>query len=431
LQVPLFHDFTSSPTSPKRLTNSNFFTQVLKNAIANSTFQCKMQFMIADSQYIPRSLVPPKGSYFLLGPRGTGKSTWLQHHYPNALRIDLLLGEEERRFSAYPERIRDVANSLPEGSTLILDEIQRVPRLLPEIHALIEEKRNIQFVMTGSSSRKLRRSVSDLLGGRALLRQMGPFLASELKDKFSLESALKIGLIPLIVESSDSASRLLDYLHLYLREEIQAEGLVRQIGDFSRFLEVASFSHASLWTSTDISRESGVKRATVDNYLQILEDLLLAFTIPVFTRRAKRKLISHSKFYFFDAGVYRILRPQGILDSSQEIEGLALEGLVAQHLRSWVLSQKEPHSLSFWRTQTKMEVDFVVYGPRGFYGIEVKRSSNLGPDDVRALAAFKEEYPEATCFFVVPSKRREVFRGFPVIPVDEFLLGISPQNPLV
>lgn len=386
--------------------------------------------MIANPNYIPRIIDPPRSSYFLLGPRGTGKSTWLSHHYPSAKRIDFLLGEEERRYAAFPEKIRDVVEALPDGSTLILDEIQRVPRLLPEIHALIEKKRDIQYIMTGSSSRKLRRSVSDLLGGRALLRQMGPFIASELKDKFSLEKALKTGLIPLIFESPEPEKRLQDYLQLYLREEIQAEGLVRQIGDFSRFLEVASFAHASVWTTMDISRESGVKRATVDNYLQILEDLLLAFTLPVFSRRAKRKLISHRKFYFFDTGVYRILRPQGILDSSQEIEGWALEGLVAQHLRSWVIAQNQPHSLSFWHTQTKLEVDFIVYGPKGFWAIEVKRSANLGPDDIRAMTAFKEEYPEATCLFVAPVKRRESYRGFSVVPVEEFLLGINSDQPI-
>ncbi len=382
-------------------------------------------------QYIPRKMVPPKDSYFLLGPRGTGKSTWLLHNYPNATRIDLLLGEEERIFSGFPERIRDVVESLPEGSTIILDEVQRVPRLLPEIHALIEQKRGIQFILTGSSTRKLRRSVSDLLGGRALLRQMGPFLASELGDQFSLEKALKIGLIPLIWDSSDPIDRLRDYLRLYLREEVQAEGLVRQIGDFSRFLEVASFSHGSVWTSTDISRESSVKRATVDNYLQILEDLFLAFSLPVFSRRAKRRLIAHQKFYFFDVGIYKVLRPQGILDSSQEIEGLALESLVAQHLRSWVLAQREPHSFSFWRTQSKLEVDFIIYGPRGFWAIEVKRSNNLGPDDIRGLAAFQEEYPEAQCFILTPSKRRENYRGFPILPLEEFLLNLSPDRLLL
>lgn len=379
-------------------------------------------------EYIQRKLNPPESSYFLLGPRGTGKSTWLSHYYPDAMRIDLLLGEEERRFHSFPEKLRDVVHSMQRGDALILDEIQRVPRLLPEIHALIEQKLGIQFIMTGSSTRKLRRSVSDLLGGRALMRQMGPFLASELGSRFSLEKALTTGLIPLIWESADSAERLRDYLNLYLKEEVQAEGLTRQIGDFYRFLEIASFSHASLWTSTDISRESGVKRTTVDNYLQILEDLFLAFSLPVFSRRSKRKLVAHQKFYFFDVGVYRILRPRGILDNTQEIEGLALEGLVAQHLHTWTMAQKEPHSLSFWRTQTKLEVDFVIYGPRGFWGIEVKRSANLGPNDINALIAFKEEYPEAECFVVAPAKRRETYRGFPVIPIEEFLLGIDPQK---
>ena len=374
--------------------------------------------------YITRTITPPSESYFLLGPRGTGKSTWLLHQYPEAVRLDLLLGDEERRFSAYPERIRDVASAMKPGSTLIIDEIQRIPRLLPEIHSLIEEKRGIQFIMTGSSSRKLRRSVSDLLGGRALLRHMGPFLASELGERFTLEKALTTGLIPLIWTSSNPEERLRHYLYLYVKEEVQAEGLVRQIGDFSRFMEIASFSHASVWTSTDIGRECGVKRATVDNYLQILEDLFLAFSIPVFTRRAKRRLVAHRKFYFFDVGVYRALRPRGILDNSYEVEGMALEGLVAQHLQAWVLAQAERHSLSFWRTQTQLEVDFVVYGPKGFWAIEVKRSSNLGPDDIKGLKAFQEEYPEATCFVVAPVKQREQYRGFSVVPIRDFLLKI-------
>lgn len=381
-------------------------------------------------KYIRRIMPVPSTSYFLLGPRGTGKSTWLSHYYPNATRIDLLLGEEERHFSSYPERIRGLADSLPSGSILIIDEIQRVPRLLPEIHALIEQKKDIQFIMTGSSARKLRRSVSDLLGGRALMRNMGPFLASELGESFSLEKALKVGLIPLIWESPDPEERLKDYLNLYLKEEVQAEGLVRQIGDFFRFLEIASFSHATIWTTTDISRESSVKRSTVENYLQILEDLFLAFTLPVFSRRAKRKLVSHQKFYFFDVGVYRILRPRGILDNSQEIEGLALEGLVAQHLRAWISMQIEPHSLSFWRTQTQLEVDFVIYGPTCFLAIEVKRSPNIGPDDARGLLAFKEEYPEATCLFITPTIRRDVYRGIPIIPIVEFLRNVIPNKPL-
>jgi predicted AAA+ superfamily ATPase len=321
-----------------------------------------------------------------------------------------------------------VVAAMQPGSTLILDEIQRVPRLLPEIHALMESRKDIQYIMTGSSSRKLRRSVSDLLGGRALIRHIGPFLASELGPLFSLEKALTTGLIPLIFSSPNSEERLRHYLHLYIKEEVQAEGLVRQIGDFSRFLEIASFSYGSVWTSTDISRESSVKRATVDNYLQILEDLFLAFTIPVFSRRAKRRLISHPKLYFFDVGVYRALRPRGILDSSDEIDGVSIEGLVAQHLYTWVQSQIEPHTLSFWRTQTQLEVDFVIYGPKGFWAIEVKSSPNLGPDDIRGIRAFKEEYPEAQCCIVAPVKQRQIYREINVVPLQEFLLSIRPED---
>ena len=175
------------------------------------------------ANYTEREMRPSTESYFLLGPRGTGKSTWLLRHYPNAVRIDLLLGEEERRYGSFPERIETSPPGMAPGQTLILDEIQRAPNLLPEIHALIEQKKGLQFIMTGSSARKLRRTVSDLLGGRALLHQMGPFLASELKEKFSLEKALKVGLIPLIWESQNPLQRLSDYITLYLREEIQAE----------------------------------------------------------------------------------------------------------------------------------------------------------------------------------------------------------------
>lgn len=387
-----------------------------------------MTFMTAN--YTPRNLHPPKESYFLFGPRGTGKSTWLINQYPKARRIDLLLAEEERRLLSYPERIRREVETMMPGSVLILDEIQRVPRLLPEIHALIEEKRGIQFILTGSSARKLRRSSSDLLGGRAEVMQMGPFIASELGSEFNLSKALRTGMIPLVWCSTDPQDRLKNYLQLYVKEEVQAEGLVRKIGDFSRFLEVASFSCASLWTATDIGREANIKRSTINNYFQILEELFLSFSLPVFSKKAKRRLVSHSKFYFFDVGVYRFLRPQGILDNTAEIEGVALETLVAQHLRSWVFSQNHPHSFCFWRTQTKLEVDFVIYGPKGFWAIEVKRSENLGPDDFRAMKAFQEEYPQATCFFVTYGKRRERVRGFDLIPAETFLRQLVPDGPI-
>jgi len=381
--------------------------------------------------YIPRSIQPPEESFFLFGPRGTGKSTWLLRSYPKALRLDLLDWQLERRFLAKPERLIEFVAPLKSGDICIIDGVQRVPELIPVIHSLIEEQRGVQFILTGSSARKLRRSVGDLLGGRALLRHMYPFLASELKEEFSLQEALKFGLVPMIWQSSNREEKVRAYVSAYLKEEVQAEGLVRQIGDFARFMEVATFSHGGIWSSTEIGREAGVKRQTVDNYFQILEDLLLAFTLPVFSRRAKRLLVSSSKFYYFDVGIFRELRPRGPLDKEAEIEGPALEGLVAQHLRAWVFSQKETHRLYFWRTRTKLEVDFVVYGPRGFWGLEVKRSANISPNDVKSLLAFQDEYPEATCVLLYGGKTRQKIRGILCIPVEEFLRGLEPGQTLL
>lgn len=381
-------------------------------------------------QYIPRKMIAPKESFFLFGPRGTGKSTWLKRTYPKSLRIDLLDREIERSLLAKPERLLKMISPLKEGDVCILDEIQRVPELIPVIHSLIEEHRGIQFILTGSSARKLRRNVGDLLGGRALLRHMPPFLAGELKDRFSLEKALLYGLVPMIWQSESPEERVRTYVSTYLKEEVQMEGLVRQIGDFARFMEVASFSHGSLWVSSEIAREASVKRQTVDNYLQILEDLLLAFIIPVFTRRAKRALVSRFKFYYFDPGIFRELRPHGPLDKEGELEGPALEGLVAGHLRAWTFAQKKTHQLYFWRTRSKIEVDFVVYGPKGFWAFEVKRGQSIHSKDVKPLTIFKQEYPEATCFLLYTGKIKQKVNGILCIPVEEFLLNLDTEKGL-
>ena len=380
--------------------------------------------------YIPRLLTPPKESFFLLGPRGTGKSTWLAHCYPKALRIDLLLPEQERRYLAAPEKLRELADSLPLGGTIILVEIQRAVGLLPVVHSLIEEKREIQFIMTGSSARKLRREVGNLLGGRALMRLMPPFFAIELQEEFRLDQALKVGLIPMVWEAKDPWEKILNYVGVYLREEIIAEGLIRQAGAFSRFLEVLSFSHGNVLNINEIAREAQVKRTTIDNYLQILEDLLLAFRLPVFTRRAQRALIQHPKFYYFDVGVFRSLRPKGPMDKEAELEGPALEGLVAQHIRSWIQAQKDSYQFCFWRTRSQVEVDFVVYGPKGFWAIEVKRGQEVHSRDLKGLQTFCEEYPEATPLFLYLGKERRQIEGIKCMPIGEFLSQVHPNRSL-
>lgn len=377
--------------------------------------------------FIPRLLSIPKESFFLLGPRGTGKSTWLKNSFPGAVCVDLLLPEQERMYLAAPERLMEISDALKEG-TIILDEVQRAPGLLPVVHSLIEGGSKIQFIMTGSSARKLRREVGNLLGGRALLRTMPPFFATELGDSFSLEKALKVGMLPMVWEAENPLEKVLNYVGVYLREEVIAEGLVRQVGDFARFLEVASFSHGNLLNATEIAREAQVKRSTVDNYLQIIDDLLISFRLPVFTRRAKRELVTHQKFYYFDAGVFRSLRPRGPLDKEAELEGPALEGLVAQHLRAWVQAQKEPHQLYFWRTRSQLEVDFVIYGPRGFWAIEVKRGSHVHSQDLKGLKAFKNEYPEASPSLLYQGEHARSIEGIDCIPLSTFLMQIHPDK---
>ena len=370
-------------------------------------------------------------SYFLFGPRGTGKSTWLKWKYPEAIWLNLLEPEQFREYLTRPERLREIIAGYPEKKTIVIDEIQRIPALLSLVHTLMEEKRGLQFILTGSSARKIKREGGDLLGGRAALHSMYPFFAAELGSLFSIDKALAIGLLPLIWDAPNPASLLRGYAGLYLKEEVQEEGLVRQLGDFARFLEVMSFSHGALVNTSNIAKECGISRRTVESYLTILDDFLLSYTLQVFTKRAQRELVSHPKFYYFDAGVYRYLRPQGPLDRPSEIEGSALEGLVGQHLRAWCGMQKNPHSLSFWRTRSGLEIDFVVYGPLGFWGIEVKNTNRISAkEDLKGLKAFREEYPEAKCALIYRAKQRLVVDDILCIPCDEFLLKIDPNHAL-
>lgn len=379
-------------------------------------------------QFIRFFRPPDSHSYFLFGPRGTGKSTWLQTHYTNALWIDLLDPEEFRLYLTRPEALRELIDAYPEKKSIVIDEIQRVPSLLPLIHSLIEEKRGLQFILTGSSGRKIKKEGSDLLGGRAAMCYMHPFFASELGDLFSLPHALSIGLLPLVFDAANPVLILKGYAGLYLKEEIQEEGQVRQLGDFARFLETMSFSHGSVLNVANISKECGITRKSVESYIQILQDFLLAYLLPVFTKRAQRQLVAHPKFYYFDAGVFRYLRPQGPLDSPSEIDGAALEGLVGQHLHAWCQSQLDSHTFAFWQTRNGQEVDFVIYGPKIFVGIEVKNATQLSPKDFKGLKAFKEEYPEAKTLLVYRGKRRAVIDGIFCMPCEEFLLRIHPDQ---
>lgn len=379
---------------------------------------------------ISRFLKAPKQSFFLLGPRGTGKTTWLKEQFPNALWIDLLEPENQRFYGAKPERLRETLKTFPAKKQIVVDEIQKIPELLSLIHAIIEEKKGYQFILTGSSARKLKREGVDLLGGRAFMCHMHPFIASELSEFFSLEKALTIGLLPIVWDSESPEFILKNYCALYLKEEIQAEGLVRNINNYARFLETISFSHGCQLNASNIARECDVSRTTIDTYLQILIDMLLAFTLPVFAKRAKREVTKHPKFYLFDAGVYHAVRPKGPIDKPEEIGGASLEGIVAQHLRAWIDLQQEEYQLSFWRTRTQLEVDFIVYGPSTFCAIEVKNSESISPKDLHGLLAFCEEYPEAKPLLLYRGSRRRFEKGIMIIPCEEYLKSIRPEKQL-
>ena len=378
--------------------------------------------------FIPRILVPGKDHCFLLGPRGTGKTLWAKHQYPNALRVDLLDPENLRSYAAKPERLIEVVEANPKREQVIIDEIQKLPALLEVVHLLIERKLGQQFVLTGSSARKLRRQGVNLLGGRAVQKTMHPYIAAELGSRFSLSKALRQGMLPLIWAADDPGATLKAYSGLYLREEVQMEGLVRNVGSFARFIEAISFSHASVLNLSNVARECQVNRKTVEGYLEILEDLLLGFRIAVFSQRAKRELATHPKFYFFDAGVFRANRPAGPLDAPSELDGLAFEGLVAQHLRAWCDYSAGSNQLHYWQTRSQVEVDFVVYGESGLHAIEVKNTSHVRAADLRGLKNFEEDYPQSRLYFVYRGKERLKQDGVLCIPGDEFLANLKPNK---
>lgn len=373
---------------------------------------------------IERRFVPPQSSFFLFGPRGTGKTTLLRQLYPDALRIDLLDPRSERELSARPERVIDLVGGAEPGRPVVIDEVQRVPEVLPVVHHLIED-RQVTFVLTGSSARKLRRAGHDLLGGRAVVRTLHPFLATELADRFALEPALQTGTIPLVVASDDPHDVLAAYAGLYVREEVRHEGLVRNVGDFARFLEVISFSHGSQLNVSNVAREAQVGRRTVSNFVGILVDLLLAFMLPPFTKRAARQVVLHPKFYFVDAGLFRSLRPKGPLDSPSEIGGAALEGLVVQMIRAHLAYQQRDTQMFFWRTRSGLEVDVVLYGPETLLAIEVKNSDRVRDADERGLRAFLDDYPEARAIVVYRGDRALERRGIRWVPAERFLLGLD------
>ena len=381
--------------------------------------------------FIDRFFISPEQSFFLFGPRGTGKTYWIKQEHPGSKVIDLLRPENLAEYSAHPEKLREICLAKSEIKKVVIDEIQRIPKLLDVVHELIETPEiDIQFILTGSSSRKLKRVGINLLGGRAIIANLHPFLPAEIGPEFSLERSLRFGLLPLVYSKKSPQSTLKAYYGLYLKEEVQQEGIVRNLEQFSRFMEAMSFSQGNQLNYKQIASDCHVPRKTVENYTQILEDLLLGFKLPIFKKKAKRELVHQPKFYYFDVGVYRSIRPRGPFDNPAIIDGAAYETLLVQSIRAWNDYRLQENDLYFWKTTSDTEVDLVVYGEDGITALEFKGTDKLRSKDFTGLKLFHEDYPTAHLALVYTGAERIIKNGILCIPCREFLFNLHPDHSL-
>jgi predicted AAA+ superfamily ATPase len=340
-----------------------------------------------------RRYVAPDHTFFLFGPRGTGKTTWLKQVLPDALWFDLLRTQVVLGLSREPDSFRQQVEALPRGRWVVIDEVQRMPALLNEVQALIGDHGSAyRYALSGSSARKLKRLDVNLLAGRAINRQFFPLTTSELRYDVDLERVLRFGLLPQIHAEPDHAVDILDaYVANYVREEILQEALVRNLDSFARFLEVAALMNGQVVNVAGIARDAAVARPTVQGYFATLQDTLIGFWLPAWRRRAKVKEVASPKFYLFDAGVARALagRLREPLDGLER--GFLLETWMLHELRAAIASLNAGGQLHFWRTPTGTEVDFIWTRGRRAVGIEVKAASTWRPEYSSALKSLVEQ----------------------------------------
>ena len=337
--------------------------------------------------------LPKKASCFLWGPRQPGKSTLLRERSPTSRRYDLLLSDEYRRLMHQPSLIREECLALLNRGDLrdepiIVDEVQKVPDLLDEIHWLIENK-GLRFILCGSSARKLKRGHGSLLGGRAIRYELFPLVFPEIPH-FSLEKALNDGLLPPHYGSNMARKRLEAYVGDYLKEEITAEAVTRNIPGFSRFLEIAALANGEIIQFSNIARECGVSSPTVKSYYQILEDTLIGRFLTVFQKRPKRRVILTPRFYFFDVGVVGSLTRRGRVEQGSELFGKAFEHFIFMELSAHASYSGLKYPISYWRTASQLEVDFVLGDHE--VALEIKGTGFAQSHHLRGLSAFADEY---------------------------------------
>ncbi|MBW1724801.1 MAG: ATP-binding protein [Deltaproteobacteria bacterium] len=336
---------------------------------------------------LQRILKAPKQSFFLLGPRGSGKSTWLRATFPDAYVFDLLSEEVYQRLLANPGLFANEVRAVSTDRWIVVDEVQRLPNLLNEVHRFIEEKR-LRFVLCGSSARKLKRADVNLLAGRALHRSMHPFVPEEIGARFVPEEALRYGLLPIVWDSTAKEETLAAYARLYLKEEIQSEALVRNLSGFARFLPLAALAHGQTINVTNIAREAGVARTTVAGYLDILEETLLCFRLPAYEAKLRVRERKLPKWYWCDPGIVRAMkRAKG--DLVAEEKGALFEGMVAQLLRAYKDYRGICDQMYYWAPagQPKTEVDFLLLQESGIIAIEAKSGSTFHEGWCRGLRA--------------------------------------------
>lgn len=375
---------------------------------------------LAKGQVVERWLKLPallqKKSYFLLGPRQTGKTFLIQQTLSNARVYDLLDHSVYLALSQNPGRMAEELTS--KDRIVVIDEIQRLPELLNEVHRLIES-RGVRFLLTGSSARKLRRGGINLLGGRARTKHLHPLTYGELGAQFDLHRAVERGLLPSIYFSDDPRADLQSYAGAYLQQEIVAEGATRNIPAFSRFLKVASFCNGTIVNFTNVANDAQVKRTTVYEYFEILKDTLLLYELPAWRKTRKRKPLASSKYYFFDVGVVSALQGRRFRPGTPEF-GEALETYLLHELTAYSdYVSGEP--LSYWRTTTGFEVDF-IFGDHT--AVEVKAKENVSAQDLRSLRALAEEkqFERYLCVSLEPRARK--VDGISVLPIIEFLQAL-------
>jgi predicted AAA+ superfamily ATPase len=369
-----------------------------------------------------RRLFPPPGqSFFLLGARGTGKTTLLRATWPEATRIDLL---DEARYQGYLANVGlfyEELSVLPRGARVIVDEIQRLPQLLNEVHRLIEERR-LTFVLSGSSARKLRRAGVNLLAGRALHRVLHPFVPAELGGDFSLDRVLATGALPIVWDAAEPQETLRAYTQMYLKEEIQAEALVRNLPGFARFLPVAALAHGQVCNLASMARDAEVARTTVEGFFAVLEDTLLGFPLPAFSARLRVREQRKPKFYWIDPGLVRSLKGLSPTIAPEE-RGHLFEGWVAQVLRAYNDYRGLYDAIGYWSPAEAKQtaVDFVLQRGTERVAIEVKAASRVERRDFNGLRAIAdlEGIRRRVVVYTGHTERRH--EGIEIWPLTTFL----------